>query len=85
MADNTKHKLLLRHLCMADYKNLHEISARVYREVANVVWPEHLMRRLVETFPEGQLLSCLHAHGRHRHFTLLFLVPLISSSKQLLQ
>ena len=62
MAENTEHKLLLRHLRLEDYTDLHEISIQVYRDVTNEVWPEHLMRRLVDTFPEGQL--CIEDNGR---------------------
>lgn len=62
MADNSEHKLLLRHLRIDDYNDLREISIRVYKEVSRLPWPEHLMRRLVETFPEGQL--CIEDKGR---------------------
>lgn len=50
MAETIGHKLMLRHLRMEDYDDLHEISVRVYKDLMSVPWPESLMRRLVETF-----------------------------------
>lgn len=61
MTDESSHKLSLRHLKHSDYDDLRNISARVYKGVAGP-WSEKMMRRLIETFPEGQV--CIEDNGK---------------------
>lgn len=61
MTAQSEHKLSLRHLRYDDFKALHDISGRVYKGVS-LPWSEKMMRRLIDTFPEGQV--CIEDNGR---------------------
>jgi ribosomal protein S18 acetylase RimI-like enzyme len=62
MTTEIEHKLKLRHLTLNDYDTIRNVSDRVYKSVATVPWPEETFRRLIETFPEGQV--CIEDHGK---------------------
>jgi predicted amidohydrolase/ribosomal protein S18 acetylase RimI-like enzyme len=61
MTTEIEHKLKLRHLQLGDYETLRDISARVYRGVSSP-WAELYIKRLIETFPEGQV--CIEDNGK---------------------
>lgn len=56
-----EHKLALRHLRIEDYADIKSIMDAVYPTFGGA-WPEATFRRMIETFPEGQI--CIEDNGK---------------------
>ncbi|MFY0606009.1 MAG: bifunctional GNAT family N-acetyltransferase/carbon-nitrogen hydrolase family protein [Cyclobacteriaceae bacterium] len=52
----------LRHLQLSDYDELRDIMERAYQGIDNPYWGESDIRKLLKTFPEGQL--CMEVNGK---------------------
>ena len=59
--ENKTQNVILRHLKLSDYSQLREIMIQVYQNVKNPYWEKMDIKRLLETFPEGQL--CIERDG----------------------
>lgn len=60
-ADDTEHRLTLRHLRMEDYPDIKEIMDRVY-ETMDIPRAEKKFKAQLTTFPDGQI--CIEDHGK---------------------
>jgi predicted amidohydrolase/GNAT superfamily N-acetyltransferase len=52
----------VRHLTIADYLDLKESMIAAYAEMGGMYWQEEAMRRLIQTFPEGQICITVYVH-----------------------
>lgn len=59
--ENKNQNVILRHLKLSDYPQLREIMIQVYQNVKNPYWEKMDIKRLLETFPDGQL--CIEQDG----------------------
>jgi predicted amidohydrolase/ribosomal protein S18 acetylase RimI-like enzyme len=60
--EHKNQNVLLRHLKLSDYPQLKDIMIKVYDKVKDAYWEKLDIKRLLKTFPEGQL--CIELDGK---------------------
>lgn len=58
MEDSIKiNKVLIRNLQMEDYEQLSQSFTRVYADGSDVFWTRGQIQKLIDIFPEGQIVT----------------------------
>ena len=58
MADSLKiNKVMIRNLQMEDYEQLSQSFTRVYNDGSDVFWTREQIKKLIDIFPEGQIVT----------------------------
>ena len=58
MEDSIKiNKVLIRNLQMEDYEQLSQSFTRVYADGSDVIWTREQIKKLIDIFPEGQIVT----------------------------